>query len=229
MEISIIVAVNIQHCILSVMKYDDMVALLGAEGVFDLATAIQLLDEKRETVRIQLYRWCKAGKLLPLRRGLYAFPERYCGRKVNPAELANRLLAPSYISRHWALGYFGLIPEYVPTYTSMTTRTPCRFENAFGAFRYQHVKHQAFFGYQPYEIDGRSVLMAQPEKALLDLWHLEKGAWTAVRMEAMRFQNVELVDVKKLRGYAERYASPRLVSAARVWGAILSKPDGVEL
>ncbi len=224
-----IVEVNIRLCILIIMKYDNTVALLGSEGVFDLATAVQLLNEKRETVRVQLSRWCKAGKLLSLRRGLYAFPEHNCGRKVNPAELANRLLTPSYLSRHWALGFFGLIPESVTTYTSVTSRTPCRFNNMFGAFRYQHVKRQAFFGYRPYKIEGRTVLMAEPEKALLDLWHLEKGAWTAARMEAMRFQNVELVDAQKLRDYAERYASSRLTVAALVWSMTLGETDGVEL
>jgi predicted transcriptional regulator of viral defense system len=199
------------------MSYDELIRLLGAEGFFDLSSVAQLSGGQRHGVRMQLSRWCKSGKLLPLRRGMYAFPERSGGRHVNPAELANRLYAPSYLSGHWALGYLGLIPERVVTYTSVTSRAPRAFSNAFGTFQYRHVKPAAFFGYAPVEIDGRRVLLAEPEKALLDLWHLEPGAWDEARMAEMRFQGFELVKTRKLREYAARFESPRLAAAADVW------------
>ena len=213
------------------MRYERLLELLGDQVFFDLASVVQLAGEKRESIRIQLYRWIRTGKLLRLRRGMYAFPENYRRREMNHAELANWLYGPSYISTHWTLGFQGLIPERVVTYTSVTTRTPKTFENCFGIFRYQHIKSAAFFGYSPVKIGGRKVLLAEPEKALLDLWHLEKGAWDDGRMEEMRFQNVELVSVKKLRQYAHRFDSPRLRAAAGVWSRVCgSGPEGtVEL
>jgi len=110
-----------------------------------------------------------------------------------------------------------MIPERVVAWTSVTSRAPRIFENAFGVFRYQHVKPAAFFGYRPVEISGRKVLLAEPEKALLDLWHLEKGTWALDRMSGMRFQGFELVATKRLRQYAARFQSPRLVAAVEVW------------
>ncbi len=199
------------------MNYDALVKMLGTEGWFDLASVAQLSGEQRNNLRIQLYRWCKTGKLLPLRRGMYAFPARYSARIVNPAELANRLYAPSYLSTHWALGYFGLIPEHVVTYTSVTSRVPETFNNVFGSFRYQHVKASAFFGYQPVKINERTVLLAEPEKALLDLWYLESGLWNEARMIEMRFQNFDIVNTETLLKYANRFESPRLVEAANLW------------
>jgi len=169
------------------MKYYELVEMLGKQGFFDLASVVQLTGGRRESIRMQLYRWCKDGKLLPLRRGMYAFPEASSHAVINPAELANRLYHPSYISTYWALGYYGVIPEKVVTFTSVTSRVSRSFDNSFGTFKYQSVKQAGFFGYSFIELGGRKVTVAEPEKALLDLWHLEKGFWGRARMEEMRF------------------------------------------
>ncbi|MDP6636026.1 MAG: hypothetical protein QGG42_14095 [Phycisphaerae bacterium] len=207
------------------MRYYDLVKMLGKEGFFDLASVVQLTDQRRETIHMQLYRWCKAGKLLSLRRGMYAFPEPSRSVAINPAELANKLYRPSYISTYWAMGFYGLIPEKVVTYTSVTSRVPRSFENSFGSFRYQSIKPAAFFGYRSLDIGGKAVVIAEPEKALLDLWHLEKGAWAEDRMDEMRFQNTEVINAEKLQGYAERYQSPRLVKAVAVWVSVISSQN----
>lgn len=199
------------------MKYEYLLTKLGNHAFFDLATVVQLADERRETVQVQLYRWCKAGKLIPLRRKMYALPEPYISRPINPAELANYLYRPSYLSTHWALGYYGLIPERVVGYTSICARVPRIFENAFGRFTYRHVKPSAFFGYRAIQTEGRKILIAEPEKALLDLWYLESGKWTPERMSEMRFQNWELVDSERLQSYAVRFESPRIVEATDEW------------
>ena len=57
-------------------------------------------------------------------------------------------------------------------------------------------------------------LVAESEKALLDLWHLGPGEWTVERLVEMRYQNTERVSAEKLRDYAERFRSQRLLRAA---------------
>lgn len=213
------------------MKYNELVKLLGQAGYFDLAALVQLTGERRESICIQLHRWCKDGKLLALRRGMYAFPEGGGMVAINPAELANRLYTPSYISTYWALGYYGLIPEKVVTYTSVTSRVTRSFSNALGVFSYQSLKPSVFFGYRPVMMGEKKVLIADPEKALLDLWYLEQGVWSQERMEAMRFQNQDMIDEGKLQSYAERFQSPRLVKAVGEWRRVTrSQQEGtVEL
>ena len=213
------------------MKFERLLDLLGDQGFFDLASLVQLSGERRESIRMQLHRWIKAERLVPLRRGMYAFARNYRRSEINHAELANRLYTPSYISTHWALGFWGLIPEKVVEYTSVTTRAPGIFVNDFGGFRYRHVKPAAFFGYHPVRIDDRKVLLADAEKALLDLWHLEKGLWNNDRMAGMRFQNPELINTERLSEYARRFNSPRLLTAVNVWSRVCgSNPPGtVEL
>lgn len=199
------------------MKFDDFIKMMASQPYFDLAMAVQLSGESRAKLRTQLYRWLKAGKLLPLRRGMYALADRYRKTAIEPAELAGQLYKPSYLSCHWALQHHGMIPEAVFMYTSVTTRVPRRFENALGVFDYRHIKQSAFFGYGIDEIGGSRFFVASPEKALLDLWHLGKGEWSENRMIEMRFQNWEVVDQGRLAKYAERFGSPRLRRAADVW------------
>lgn len=202
------------------MNFNTLLDLLGNLGWFDLATAVQISSCPRKILETQLHRWCKSGKLIPLRRGMYAFAENYRHRAINPAQLANHLYTPSYLSTYWALGFYGLIPEKPVVYTSVTARVPRKFNNAFGNFMYRHVKATAFFGYHRVLLDDAEVLLAEPEKALLDLWHLESGKWSRARMEEMRFQNVGIVDTAKLADYAERFVSPRLVATTLIWNAM---------
>ena len=201
------------------MRFEQLIAAVRSMPYFDLPTVVQLSGEIRQSLRMQLSRLVRQGKIKSLRRGMYALGEPYRKVNPNPAMLANRIYTPSYLSFHWALGYYGLIPEKVVLYTSATARVPRLFENEFGRFQYKHIKPDCFAGYQTVEIDGQKVLIAVPEKALLDLWHIEDGEWTTERMAGMRFQNFEMVSLKKLSRYAEMFQSPRLVRAVRNWRA----------
>lgn len=211
------------------MKFDLFLSGVADQPFFDLATVVNLSGEKRATVQQQLYRWIRAGKLIHLRRGMYALSRRYRHAPLNPAELTNHLYRPSYLSREWALGFHGLIPEMVVMYTSVSPRVPRRFKNEIGHFDYRHIKQEAFFGYSGVEIQGKNVMLADPEKALLDFWHLSRGPWTMERMNELRLQNREGVDPEKLGRYAVRYGSPRLVRAATLYSELTKiEQEGTE-
>jgi predicted transcriptional regulator of viral defense system len=83
------------------------------------------------------------------------------------------MYCPSYISLHSALAFYDMIPEAVVRMTAVSTLKKASFENAFGIFTYQQIAPDLFFGYdvKPFS-DGQSLLLAQPEKALLDLLYL---------------------------------------------------------
>ncbi|AKJ64545.1 type IV toxin-antitoxin system AbiEi family antitoxin domain-containing protein [Kiritimatiella glycovorans] len=199
------------------MRFEELLEYAGGWAWFDFATLVQLSAEPREHLRTRLYAWRRAGRVIALRRGMYTLAETYRRTRLNPAALSNALYAPSYLSRQWALSWYGLIPEMTAQYTAVTTRRPRTFENPYGRYRYRHLKRSAFFGYRSVETGGASVLMAHPEKALLDLWYLDSGEWTLERMESMRFQNTEVVDSARLEAFARQYDSPRLRRAAGVW------------
>ena len=118
---------------------------------------------------------------------------------LTPSFLANQLYRPSYLSGLWALGYHDMIPERVVWLTSVTPRVPRRFENPFGIFDYRSIKQEAFFGYGKVQHGGQEILVARPEKALLDHWHLTAGEWTTARLSEMRYQHHDHVGEDKLR------------------------------
>ncbi|WP_176231845.1 type IV toxin-antitoxin system AbiEi family antitoxin domain-containing protein [Candidatus Hakubella thermalkaliphila] len=99
-----------------------------------------------------------------MRNGLYALTSNL------PSELliANKLYQPSYISLEYALSYHHLIPETVYTITSATTKPTREFEALDKIYHYYKIKREAFLGYEPKKIDGVTVLIAEPEKALVD-------------------------------------------------------------
>ena len=58
---------------------------------------------------------CKKGILVKIKRGLYS-DDLYNDKEV----IANICYNPSYISFEYALSYYGVIPEFVSTFTSAT-------------------------------------------------------------------------------------------------------------
>lgn len=199
------------------MEYQALVELVGAMPCFDLALLIQAFDDRRSAVRVQLSRWMKQGRVVGLRRGMYTLSDTYRRVPLVPAALAGQLYRPSYLSGLWALGYYDLIPERVVRFTSVTPRVPRRFENSVGVFDYRNIKQEAFFGFATRRLGGQDFAIAEPEKALLDHWHLTEGEWTGERLAEMRYQHAERVSEQRLREYAVRYRSPRLNRTARRW------------
>jgi len=66
-----------------------------------------------------------------------------------------------------------MIPEYVPTTTSVTTERPERFDTPLGRFEFRHTAKHLFTGFRETEIaPGLTALIASPEKALVDLLYL---------------------------------------------------------
>ncbi|HPD29732.1 MAG TPA: hypothetical protein PLL20_07035 [Phycisphaerae bacterium] len=199
------------------MDYGSLVKLTGTLPCFDLALLVQSFDDRREAIRVQLSRWMKQGKLIGLRRGVYTLPDTYRRAPVTPARLANDLYRPSYLSGLWALGFYDMIPERVVWLTSVTPRVPRRFENPLGVFDYRNIKQDCFLGFSSLRHGGEEILVAKPEKALLDHWHLTPGEWTSERLAEMRYQHVDRVAEDRLREYATCFRSPRLDRAVERW------------
>ena len=112
-----------------------------------------------------------AGRIIRLKNGLYVVNAEESGQPLCLELIANHLYGPSYVSRHTALRYYGLIPEHVYLIQSVTTKQSRRFTNSTGVYDYQHCSASYFpLGIRIEQISDRvSFLMATPEKALCDL------------------------------------------------------------
>lgn len=132
---------------------------------------------------------------LKLRNGLYALRTDL----PDALEVANRLYRPSYVSFECALSLHRMIPETVYAVTSATTRITREFTVDGRTFAYARIKRMAYGGYRPEKRRGTTVLIAEPEKALVDyLYFVDLG---------LKPPNDRLRTTGLRKGMALRYAS----------------------
>jgi predicted transcriptional regulator of viral defense system len=203
------------------MRFDELLSQCGTLPWFDYQTVLLLFPEGEESVRTSLYRHRRGGRVIELRRGFYAFAERYRPSSLPAPALAGILHAPSYLSELWALSWHGIIPEKAVIMTSVSPKPPATYDNTFGSYRYRSIKQALFWGYKKESIMGADVRIATPEKALIDLWHLEHGEWDEERLESMRIETRAL-DVAQVAEHASRSGSPRLLRAASALARLAS-------
>ena len=163
--------------------------------------------------------WQQAGYIVSLRQGWYAFAD-YLQQPDYARYFAGKICAPSYISLHTALSFYGIIPEAVVEITSVTTQKTCRYENTFGQFSYQTIRPRLFWGFEPKMMrDGRQYMMATPEKAIIDLLYLYPQYSTLDEMRELRFDDDwmrEELNKERLMEYAERIGSPALTKRIKL-------------
>lgn len=194
------------------MKWSALLHLLNGMAWFEASSLLAGPDSPSQ-VRRQLCRWVAAGRLIQLRRGLYALAPPYAGETPNQLALASRIRVPSYVSLQSALSYHGVIPESVPVVTNVTTNRPGQFDTQLGVFLYRHLKRDLFWGYREEDVEpGQRAFVATAEKALLDQYYLTRGILDSSFVRELRLAP-ENLDVERLRSFAERAAKPRLARA----------------
>ncbi|MBI2265009.1 MAG: hypothetical protein HYU64_07535 [Armatimonadetes bacterium] len=192
-----------------------MVEIVGDEPVFE--TGLLLAgDVNPADLRRQLSRWTASGRLHQLRRGLYSLSPPF--QKIRPHLflVANRMVRGSYVSCQSALAFYGLIPEYVPVTTSVTTARPAQWETPFGRFEFRHIKTDLLCGYRLSEVSGgQKALIATPEKALIDLIYLTPDGDSIEYLRELRLENLERLNLVELWHQAEHSGRPKLRRAVR--------------
>jgi len=196
------------------MRFEELLRVVGSEPLFE--TGLLLAgDVDASDVRRQLSRWTAAGKVWQLRRGLYAIAPPFGKMQPHPFLTANGLARASYVSLQSALAYCGLIPEGVPVTTSVTTGRGRIWRTPIGTYQFRHLHVGLFHGYRAVAVDDlRVAYVATPEKALLDLVHLEPGGDSPAYLEGLRLQHMERLDGDALVALAARSGSPKLRRAA---------------
>ena len=208
------------------MNIASVLAMVGDEPLFPSSLLLSG-NESIPRVRLQLSRWVKAGKLLQLRRGLYAFAPAWRKVEPHPFVIANAMHRGSYVSLQAALAYYAAIPEHVPTVTSVGPGRPEVVRNLLGTFALNHVAGSMLFGYSRIEVAPRQfAFVASPEKALLDLVYLTRGADAPAYLRELRLQNPGEFHTKTLLDLAARTAKPKLVRAAQHAVRLLADEEG---
>ena len=196
------------------MKIEKLAARVGPGGLFRTG---QIVAGQRSVADVyrQLARWVKSGKVVQLRRGVYVLNRPYAPEAPHPFAAANLLQRASYVSLQSALAHYGMIPEYTPVVTSVTTGRPENLETPIGRFRFRHIAKPLFSGFVEIEVaHGQFALVAEPEKALIDLLYLTPGSDDADYLAELRLEFPERFDFHRFEQLARSAAVPKAVRAA---------------
>ncbi len=211
------------------MEFATLLSIVGDSPVFE--TGLLLAGaESPNYIRRQLSEWVKVGKVWQLRRGLYMLAPPYQKVAPHPFLVANHMLPGSYVSLQAALAYYGMIPEYVPVTTSITTQRPGEWDTPVGYFTYRHIRPDLFFGYHSTHVsDKQQAFIALPEKALLDLIYLHPGGDDPSYLESLRLQNLAQLQLDELKRMAHLVGKPKLHRAVDVLTPLLAEEESYEV
>jgi predicted transcriptional regulator of viral defense system len=208
------------------MKWQSLLELVADEPVFSSALLLSG-NVSAQQVRLQLSRWVKYGRLIQLRRRLYALAPVWRKVEPHPFLIANRLQRGSYVSAQSALAFHGMIPEHVPVVTSLGPGRPETLRNPLGSFQFNHLARNLLYGYSQIEIAPRQLaFVASPEKALLDLIHMTPGADSVEYLRQLRLQNLEAINMPTIITLAQRSGKPKLMRAAKLVGPLVEEERG---
>ncbi len=138
----------------------------------------------------------RSGVLIRVKKGLYVFGPDYALRPFSKELLANLIYGPSYVSSDYALSFYGAIPERIELVTSMTCKRKKFFRTPVGDFIYSYIRSEIYnFGITQISMgEARYVLMATPEKALVDKIAPIKGVDSTDAMAQLLLDDLRVAD-----------------------------------
>ena len=145
---------------------------------------------------------CEKGVLVKIKRGLYT-DDLYDDKEV----IANICYGPSYISFEYALSYYGIIPEFVSTFTSATfgkkNNKIYRMKDA--TFDYQSVTDEVFPMGVLLMKNSKviSYKFASKEKALCDLLYSKYPVRSIKDLKMLLFEDMRIDEDEFLKIDAE--------------------------
>jgi len=138
--------------------------LKSKKSVFTNADLEKIWQMKPASVKITAQRMAKTGLLKRITKGFYAISEDY-----NIYELANKIIAPSYVSLNSALFYLGICFQKTNLVSSTALLS---YEKKIGdlVFKYYSQKPSLFFNLEG--VDYKNLFsLATAERAILDCFY----------------------------------------------------------
>lgn len=137
-----------------------------------------LMDKEDKNLDFKIGQLLKRDYLVSLKKGFFTTEPyiRYNTNKDDYEEyIANILRAPSYLSLEYVLAKYGLIPEGVRVFTSITIKSTRSYSNKLGSFNYRNIKEGLFLGYENQKRGTYTIKIATKAKALFDFLYLKRN------------------------------------------------------
>jgi predicted transcriptional regulator of viral defense system len=101
---------------------------------------------------------------------------------------------------------------------------PRSWDTPLGTFFFRHVHRKYFFGYKRIKPYGdQQAIVAEADKALLDLIYLTPGGDTEEYIHSLRLQNLEQLDLQSIERTAEKFKKPKLLRAAQNLNSVITR------
>ena len=184
--------------------------------VFD-KNSLKLIEKDENNLSENLKYWLKGGELIALKKGLYVFKSRYekeSSKDEYLEYLANRLLAPSYLSLEYVLDKYSILSEPTRALTSVSEKSARQFSNSLGVWRFYALPKNLFIGYTIKYFQGQPIFIASKAKALFDFLYLRfrRGAEPSENSFSnlrLNLENLNKKDWQELFSYFELISSRR--------------------
>jgi len=168
---------------------------------FSFADIRKIADMDDKSLAVSLSRMAKKGELAKLGKGIYTADIS----RIDWEQFAVEKYSPSYISFESALARHNILSQQPASLTLATANRGHRIKMLENMIIYRHIQPKLFWGY----LQDGNTLIAEPEKAFLDLAYLSLNGYAKFDPEEM---NVDILDKKKIKAYLKKFNSSRLTA-----------------
>ena len=165
-------------------------ALKTGRAVFSTKELSNLTSTKVANANVYSTRLVKKGLAKKLIKGKISFDD-------DEFVIATQLLEPSYITGLTALNLLGLIQQVPVKIECATSKRSIKYETL--GITYHKIPCQLFYGYKKQKKSQSYVLIAEPEKAIID------GIYLNILTKDILKELDEKIDKEKLIEYAKRF------------------------
>ncbi|MEW6528333.1 MAG: hypothetical protein AB1391_00440 [Candidatus Micrarchaeota archaeon] len=162
----------------------------AGRALYSIQQLANLINKPKTIAKVYSTRLTKKGLAEKVLRGKISFTS-------DNFVIASQLIEPSYISLFSALLFHQLIKQ-VPKNVQCVTTTNSREYNSLG-IKYYKIPSRLFYGYKKYKKDFSYIIVADPEKAIIDAIYLDTTSKDVVK------EIYNDLDKKKLNEYLERF------------------------
>lgn len=183
-----------------IVTLQDVMGILGC-SYGHARKLVHQLEKKRWLDRLAPGKY----QFIPASRGREAVPD------MNPLLVGSVLVDPYYYAYATANHFHGFSSQVPATVYVATTRTKAPTEIRGVEYRFVSLEPAKFFGFRETQVYTAEVMMAEPEKAVVD--SLDKLSYAGGIVEVARVIHAarSQVDLEKLTGYALRMGTHALV------------------
>jgi len=163
------------------------------KSYFSFTDLKKISDLSDESLKVAVSRMIKNKEIVKLSKGIYTADIS----KINWEGFAVEMHSPSYLSFEWALARYNILSQKPINLTLATAKRSREITTPQNIIIYHHLQPKLFWGF----IMENNYLLAEPEKAFLDLAYLSLNGYAKFDAEEM---NLELLNKIKLKKYLRK-------------------------